>query len=218
VTVVMASRRLVQLLGSLAIAATLVGTQPVRAQQLQDPKAAAAGAAAASPQAKEQMPAAVAAVIDYQRVLREAKAAKSIRDQIEGRRKTYQDQVSKEEQKLLDTDKELAKQRAVLSSDAFNTKRDDLQKKAADVQRMVQERRRSLDQTSAAALNEVRNAIIQIVSELSAERGFNLVLPTSAVLLFSPKVDLTDDVIKRLDDKLPSVKVPEKVAQDQGAQ
>jgi Skp family chaperone for outer membrane proteins len=45
----------------------------------------AAGAAPAL--AVEQMPPAVAAVIDYQRVLREAKAAKSIRDQIETRRK-----------------------------------------------------------------------------------------------------------------------------------
>ena len=42
------------------------------------------------------------------------------------------------------------------------------------------------------------------------------VLPSSAVLLFSPKVDLTDEVIKRLDDKLPSVKVPDKLPQQPG--
>jgi len=79
----------------------------------------------------------------------------------------------------------------------------------------VQERRRTLDQTSAAALNQVRNAMIEVVSVLSAERGFNLVMPSSAVLLFSPKIDLTVEVIKRLDGKLPNVKVPEKVAQQQ---
>ena len=172
-------------------------------------------AGAAPTLAVEQMPPAVAAVIDYQRVLREAKAAKSIRDQIETRRKLYQDQIAKEEQKLNDADKELAKQRAVLSADAFKDKREEFQKKVAGVQRMVQERRRTLDQTSAAALNQVRNAMIEVVSVLSAERGFNLVMPSSAVLLFSPKIDLTVEVIKRLDGKLPNVKVPEKVAQQQ---
>jgi outer membrane protein len=170
-------------------------------------------AAIAAPlSAAEQLPPAVGAVIDYQRVLREAKAAKSIRDQIETRRKLYQDQIAKEEQKLNDADKELAKQRAVLSAEAFNGKRQEFQKKVGTVQRMVQERRRTLDQVSSTALNQVRNAMIQIVSDLSEERGFNLVLPSSAVLLFSPGIDLTEEVIKRLDGKLPNVKVPEKVA------
>jgi outer membrane protein len=169
-------------------------------------------AAPAAARAAEQLPPAVGAVIDYQRVLREAKAAKSIREQIEARRKLYQEQIAKEEQKLNDADKELAKQRAVLSAEAFNDKRKDFQQKVGTVQRMVQERRRTLDQVSSSALNQVRNAMIQIVSDLSEERGFNLVLPSSAVLLFSPQIDLTEEVIKRLDGKLPNVKVPDKVA------
>ena len=69
----------------------------------------------------------------------------------------------------------------------------------------------SSDQAAAAALNEVRAAMIQVVGELSNVRGFNLVLPTSGLLLFSPKIDLTDEVLGKLDEKLPNVKVPEKV-------
>jgi Skp family chaperone for outer membrane proteins len=163
--------------------------------------------------AQEKLPPAIAAVVDYQRVLREAKAARGIREQIETRRKLYQEQIAKEEQKLNDGAKELDKQRAVLSAEAFKDRRDEFQKKVAGVQRMVQERRRTLDQVSAAALNQVRDSIINIMGDLSTERGFNVVMPSSAVLLFSPKIDLTEEVIGRLDKKLPSVKVPEKVAQ-----
>ena len=43
---------------------------------------------------------------------------------------------------------------------------------------MAQERRRQLDQAAAAALNEVRAAMIEVVGELAEARGFNLVLPT----------------------------------------
>ena len=68
-----------------------------------------------------------------------------------------------------------------------------------------------LDQAAAAALNEVRTAMIEVVGELADSRGFNLVLPSSGLLLFSPKIDLTDEVLGRLDKKLPNVKVPEKV-------
>ena len=43
-----------------------------------------------------------------------------------------------------------------------------------------------LDQAAAAALNEVRTAMIEVVGELAETRGFNLVLPSSGLLLFSP--------------------------------
>ena len=75
---------------------------------------------------------------------------------------------------------------------------------------MAQERRRQLDQAAAAALHNVRSAMIEVVGELAQSRGFNLVLPTSGLLLFSPSIDLTNDTLAQLDQKLPNVKVPEK--------
>jgi Skp family chaperone for outer membrane proteins len=162
------------------------------------------------PAQAQALPAAVAVVVDYTRILRDAKAAKTIRDQIDTRRKVYQDQIAKEEKRLFDTDKALAKQRSVLSAEAFADKRKAFEQDVAAVQRMAQERRRQLDQVAAVALGEVRNSLVEVVSELQGQRGFNLVLPSSAVLLFSPQIDLTDDVLAQLDQKLPTVKVPDK--------
>jgi Skp family chaperone for outer membrane proteins len=160
--------------------------------------------------AQDKPPAAVVVVVDYARILRDSKAARSIRDQIESRRKTYQDQIAKEEKRLFDADKELAKQRNVLSPEAFAEKRKAFEQDVMKVQRMAQDRRRQLDQVAGVALGNVRNALVEVVGVLADERGFNIVLPSSAVLLFSPKIDLTDEVLAQLDKKLPSVKVPDK--------
>lgn len=160
--------------------------------------------------AQQALPPAVAAVVDYQRILREAKAAQAIRDQVEGRRKLYQDEIAKQEQRLHEADKELARQRGILSADAFSERRRAFEGEVAGVQRMAQERRRDLDQAAAAALNSVRTAMIEVVGELAETRGFNLVLPTSGLLLFSPAIDLTNETLAQLDRKLPNVKVPEK--------
>jgi Skp family chaperone for outer membrane proteins len=167
--------------------------------------------AAAQARAQDRLPPAVAAVIDYQRILRDAKAARAIRDQVEARRKLYQDEIAKQEQRLHGLDKELARQRSVLTPEAFAEKRRNFETQVSEVQRMVQERRRQLDQAAAAALNDVRSAMIDIIGELSDVRGFNLVLPTSGVLLFSPRIDLTEEVLSRLDTRLPNVKVPERI-------
>ena len=110
--------------------------------------------------AAQKLPPAVAAVIDYQRILRDAAAARSIREQIEARRKAYQEEISKEEQRLHEIDKEFAKQRSVLSPEDFAEKRREFEQDVAEVQRKVQERRRELDRLSAAALNEVKQALI----------------------------------------------------------
>ena len=160
--------------------------------------------------AEDRLPPTVAAVIDYQRILRDAKAARAIREQVEARRKQYQDEIAKEEQRLHEVDRNLAAQRNVLTPEAFAEQRRSFETEVAAVQRMAQERRRQLDQVAAAALNEVRSAMIQVVGELADTRGFNLVLPTSGLLLFAPEIDLTDEAMARLDAKLPNVTVPEK--------
>ena len=165
----------------------------------------------ASPAAADALPPTVAAVIDYQRILRDSRAARAIRDQVESRRRLYQEEIAKEEQRLHEVDKDLAAQRNLLAPDAFDSKRQTFERDVAAVQRMAQERRRQLDQVAAVALGEVRSAMIEVVGELARSRGLNLVLPSSGLLLFSPEIDLTEEVLRRLDQQLPNIKVPDKV-------
>lgn len=178
------------------------------------PLAAALSLAVAGPvpaARAERLPPATAAVIDYQRIFQDAKAARAIGDQVDARRRLYQEEIARQEQRLHEADKELARQRTVLSAEAYAERRRDFEAQVAEIQRTVQERRRQLDQAKAAALNEVRAAVIEVIGELADTRGFNLVLPTSGLLLFSPQIDLTAEVLRRLDEKLPTVKVPERV-------
>jgi outer membrane protein len=170
----------------------------------------------ASPAARAQeLPATVAAVIDYQQILKDAKAARSIREQIESRRKDYQDEISEEEQRLREADQAFAKQSSIMSPEARAEKRREFEKEVVEVQRLVQERRNELDRASAMALNEVKEVLIEIVTGMADERGFNLVLPSSEVLFFSRRIDLTEEVLTELDARLPHVEVPEVAAAEQ---
>lgn len=155
------------------------------------------------------MPTTVAAVVDFQRLMSDAKAAKDINDQVEVRRKTYLDELSAEEQRLYDTDKEIARQRSVLAPEVYTQKRRDFEQRVQQAQRLSQERRQQLEAARARALGTVRQTVIEVVDELAKQRGFNLVLPSSTVLLFAPDLDLTEDVLAILDKKLPHVEVPD---------
>jgi outer membrane protein len=163
-----------------------------------------------APAAGDPLPQATAAVIDYQRVMREARAAESIRSQIEARRLRYQSEIAEQEHRLVEADRELARQRNILSVEAFNERRKAFEEDVAEVQRMLQTRRQQLDDVAAMAMSEVREAVIQVVGELAEQRGFNLVLPSANVLLFSPQIEITDEVLGKLDARLPDVQVPDR--------
>jgi len=161
------------------------------------------------PAAGDPLPPAVVAVVDYQRVLREAKAARSIRHQLEERRAAFEREVREEQARLVEKERELARQRPLLSPEAYAERRKAFEEEAARVQRLVQERRAALDRAASEAYARVRDAVVRVVSELAEEKGFNLVLPSSAVLLFAPELDLTGAVLEGVDRILPDVRVPE---------
>ena len=159
----------------------------------------------------DKLPPAVVAVIDYQRILLESSASKSIAEQMDQRRKAFQDEIGKEEQRLHEARKSLGKQRSILSTEAFETKQDEFEAEYAGVRELASDRRKQLEDASAEALNEVKGALVEIVTGIAEERGFNLVLPASQVLFFARQIDLTEEVLAKLDGRLSEVAVRDKV-------
>ena len=149
------------------------------------------------------------AVVDIQKVLQESKAAKDIREKIKAKRDKYQGEITKAEEKLREEEKKLASQSGVLSKEAFNQKREEFKEKLIKVQRDVQEKRANLDNTLSGSLAQVQQVVFEIIENLAKEKNFELAIPTSQILYARTGLNITDDVLKRLDKKLPKVKTPE---------
>jgi Skp family chaperone for outer membrane proteins len=171
--------------------------------------AAAVAALAAAPHAhaQQKMPTPVIGIIDIQRILEESAAAKSIRPQMEKLRDEYEKDVKKRENDLRQAEQELARQRTILSPEAFNDRRKGFEKQAADAQRAVQTYKRRVDIAFANAMGEVRNALLKIAADMAKERQINILLPKSFVVLSTKEFDITDESLGRLNKQLASVKV-----------
>ena len=78
----------------------------------------------------------------------------------------------------------------------------------ADMRRGTQTRKRELDQAYRDGMKEVRRAIAVIITELAKEKSFNLVLPHARVIFLYNDLNITDEVLSRINARLPSVKVP----------
>jgi Skp family chaperone for outer membrane proteins len=148
------------------------------------------------------------AVVDIQRIMRESNATKSITTQIEKQRTTYQQEITKQENDLRNAEQELNKQRTIISPEAFAERRRTFEQRVGNLQRDVQNRKRELDKSLNGATITVQNALRDIIGALVTERKYTLILIKSQTAYNAPEMEVTEEVLKRINAKLPSVKVP----------
>ena len=147
------------------------------------------------------------AVINVEAILRNATAVKNIREQIGKYRKTFQEEIQKEEEALRNANQELARQRTLLSSEAFTGKRRDFEQQVSQVQKMVQERKLNLDKAQGEAMGKVQDSLSKIITKLSEEQGISLILRRDQTVLAVKSLEITDVILKQLNMVLPKVKV-----------
>jgi len=147
------------------------------------------------------------AVVNIAKIMHESKAATSVRDQIQAKQKSFQTELDSKEKELVAENQALAKQKDTVSKDAFNQKVKDFNDKAATAQRQVQDKKMQLEKAIAGAQDEILKNAADIVKDLATERKITLVVSSAQVLYGDPSLDLTDEVLKRLDAKLPNVTV-----------
>ena len=76
-------------------------------------------------------------VVDMNKVMQTADAAKDVLSQLEAKRKEYQVQSSKEEEGLRSSEQEIVKQRDTLSKEEFDKKRQSFEAKVENEQKLV---------------------------------------------------------------------------------
>lgn len=187
----------------------LLGAQGALAQQQPQQRPARPAAPPAAPAGPTELPPNGTSVVicDVLLVLREAKASQSIREQIDKQRASYQAEIAKQENELRAADQQLASQRAILAPEAFAQRRRDLEKRVGDAQQIVQARRRSLDQAFTESMQRVEGNMIEVISEIARDKNYQVVLPKSQVVIVQSQLDITQEVLQRLNKKLTTVQV-----------
>ncbi|WP_413203328.1 OmpH family outer membrane protein [Rhodospirillum sp. A1_3_36] len=164
--------------------------------------------AVARAQADQAFPNSNIGVIDDQSILMEAKAAQGAREDSQAYAAKYREEARKDEQVIHEAQSALARE-TDQGSEAFRKKRQAFDKQVAEYQKKVTNLRRNLDKALTLALDQVQSRMFDVARDVAAERGINLVMRRSQLLLFDPRMNLTEEVLKRVNDSLPAVTVPD---------
>src|SRR5580698_4385153 len=146
-------------------------------------------------------------VVDVQALLQNSKAAKMVRDQIEAKRAEYAKEISHQEETLRQERDSLQRQQASLSGEQLNAKGRDFQAKVNELDRDVQAKRQALERSNADALQKIQDVMVKIITDIAKDRKANLVFQRTDLVLFDQGFDVTDQVLQKLDEQMPTMDV-----------
>ena len=146
-------------------------------------------------------------VVDIQKILNESLAAQSVRKQVEAMSKKFGADARKARDGLRNEERDLAGKRAILSPERFAQMRRELGQKATNRQRSLNNRRRGIDRSLSSAMGKVQKVFREVSAEIAKERKLTMVLRKSAVVLSPVSMDITKEVLNRLNQRLPKVAV-----------
>ena len=146
-------------------------------------------------------------VVDVQALLQNSKAAKMARSQIEQKRGEYTKEISHQEESLRAERDALQRQQASLSPETLNQKGCDFQQKVNDLERNVQGKRQALEKSNGDALQKIQEEMLKIIADIAKQRKSNLVFQRTDLVLFDQAFDVTDEVLQKLDEQMPTLTV-----------
>lgn len=146
-------------------------------------------------------------IVDTTRVLQGSAAAKAVSDELEAKRKEFAAQISKEQEAFRASVQKFEKERATLSKDALEARGKALDEKNLSLQKLMKGKEQLLDRAMSESMNKLRQETTKIVGEIAKERSLSAVLTQDAVMLSVPQMDITGEVIKRLNDNVKKIPI-----------
>jgi outer membrane protein len=146
-------------------------------------------------------------VVDVQRVMQEASSAKMVQQQLEDQRLKFQTIIADEEKELRQAEQDLAKERETAKPDLYAEKEQLLRQKFVAVERRVQARRKVLDTAFTESMETVKKNLLEIVEAVALDKNIQVMLLKQQILWNAKELDLTDEILRRLDKKLPSIDI-----------
>jgi len=115
--------------------------------------------------------------------------------------------MSQQEEQLKKERDALQHQQASLSQEAFSQKGREWQQKLNDFDRNMQQKRQTLEKANSDGVEKIQETALKIIADIAKERKANVVFLRNMLVLYAPEFDITDEVLQKLDEQLPTLTV-----------
>ena len=144
---------------------------------------------------------------DLNGILRAADANVKVRELLDTQRQKFQDEFSLVESELQQTERDLMSKRELLSKEEYDKQIKAFQARVTQLQQDIQRKRQAIDNAYQKAQSDIRTEALSIITEIAREMSLDLVLSRDASLIFLPHLNISDDVLNRLNERTKNARI-----------
>lgn len=147
------------------------------------------------------------AVIDVVTLLKDSKAAVSMRDQLNEIAKKYTEQEKKKAGDIRKKEEELLRQKKTLTPEAFSDRKNAFEKNVIEFNKDRDAKRKALSKAERDSITKIEEVVEKVVQEIQKKDNITIVVRKSAVILSDPSIDITSKVVEALNKEISSIDV-----------
>lgn len=152
---------------------------------------------------------------DLNGILQAVDANKKVRELLDTQRQKFQNEFSVVEAELQQTERDLMSKRELLSADEYDKQIKAFQQRVTQLQQDIQRKRQAIDNAYQKAQSEFRSEALSIIAEIAREMKLDLVLNRDSSLIFLPHLNISDEVLTRLNERTKNARIEIEVQQPQ---
>ncbi|HKC58839.1 MAG TPA: OmpH family outer membrane protein [Myxococcales bacterium] len=158
------------------------------------------------------------AYVDVQRAIQETEEGKTARARLKGEFDQRKSQIDKKSADLEKMQQDYEKQLPVLSDDAKRKKQEEFQKALLDARKSASDLQEDMNRQEQLAMANILQRLQQVVAEIAERESLSFVMDKGSLLYGPPAADITNEVVRRYNDRFgagekPAGKSPPKTAQ-----
>ena len=147
------------------------------------------------------------AILDVLSLLKESKAAKSMKDQLDKVAKEYSDVEKKKAKEIQKKEEELLRQKSTLTPEAFSDRKNAFEKTVIEFNKTRDKNRRALAKAERESMVKIEAAVEKIVKEIQTAEKIDVVIKKTAVILSEGSIDITSKVVEKLNKEVSTIDV-----------
>ena len=145
--------------------------------------------------------------IDFQKILNESVAGKKAQNDLKSKLDQTIKTLDKTQKDLQKEEKEIIQQKKIISTDDYKVKVDNLRKKVSDLQKNRGNSLQKISQQRTKAKNELLKNLNPIIQDYMQKKQIRMVINKKDLILADEKLDITNDIMKLLNEKIKSIKL-----------
>ena len=140
-------------------------------------------------------------IVDLQRIIETSDAGKSAQDQIKKEKDKMEQELKARGAEIEELRKQFERESMVMSKEKREEKEREGRIKLNDFKSLQQRYRSQLQNLEKRLVSELRKDVFSLVEEMGKKEGYLLIINNFSVMYSPGSIDITDKVIKQLNDR-----------------